>query len=137
MAFGDEIFSIDCKQGGSITVDSSGFSYNESTGAFSIVFQVNNCIDEHGMSIDGTSTISGSFTLSETTAQLSANSTINASVSESGNSHNLNCNGSINGTYDFSTEVFDGNTGLNCSDSGSLKQDFIELLMIGPLSIMP
>lgn len=138
MAFGDEIFSLDCKQGGSITVDSSGFSYDESTGDFSIVFQGNNCIDEHGLSINGTFTISGSFIpLSETTAQLSANSTINVSLSESGNSRNLNCNGSINGTYNFSTEVFDGNTGLDCSGSGSFKQSFIELLMIGPLSIIP
>lgn len=138
MAFGDEIFSLDCEQGGTITVDSSGFSYDESTGDFSIVFQLNNCIDEEGMSIDGTSTISGSFIpLSGTTAQLSANSTIHVSLSESVNSRNLNCNGSINGTYDFSTEVFDGNTDLNCSGSGSFKKSFINLLMQGPVSMMP
>lgn len=87
------------------------------------------------MSIDGTFTISGSFIpLSETTAQLSANSTIDVSLSESGNSRNLNCNGSINGTYDFSTEVFDGNTGFNCSGSGSFNRNFIDLLIKGPLS---
>lgn len=135
IASGEVIFSMDCDNGGNITVDSNEFSYNESSGEFSILFHFNNC----GL-VNGTSSISGTFIPSnQTMASISANYSADITITEDGVSRSINCNGSMTGTYDFSTEAFSvsGSSGVNCSTSGTVKENFIKLLFHGPLSLLP
>lgn len=140
IASGEVIFSMDCDNGGNITVDSNEFSYNESSGEFSILFHFNNCDLVNGDLVNGTSSISGTFIPSnQTMASISANYSADITITEDGVSRSINCNGSMTGTYDFSTEAFSvsGSSGVNCSTSGTVKENFIELLFQGPLSLLP
>lgn len=139
VASGETIFTAPCEQGGSISVDSSGFSYDPSTGAFSITFQVDNCGVDEFMSVNGRTAISGTYRiLSETMAQIEANSEINAEVTDSGKSRSVNCAGRLSGTYNFSDEVFDGDMNItHCSGSGRVGVHFLDLLVAGPIHLIP
>ncbi len=139
VASGETIFTAPCKHGGSISVDSSGFSYNPSTGAFSITFQADNCGVDELMSIHGRTAISGTYSvLSETMAQIEANSEINVMITDSGKSRSVNCSGGLSGTYNFSDEVFDGDMNITvCSGSGRVEVDFLDLLIAGPMHLIP
>lgn len=138
-ASGETIFTAPCEHGGSISVDSSGFSYNPSTGDFSIIFQADNCGVDEFMSINGRTYISGTYrVLSETMAQIEANSEINVEITDSGKSRSVNCSGGLSGTYNFSDEVFDGNMNItNCSGSGRVGVDLFDLLIKGPMHLIP
>lgn len=73
-SYGETVFTQPCPGGGNITVDSSGFSYDPMSGAYSILFQANNCISEDGTKYNGTVYSSGTFVFtSETTADVNIN----------------------------------------------------------------
>lgn len=138
-ASGETLYLSNCEFGGSVTVDSSDFSYNPSRWDFSIIFRFNDCGVE-GETVNGSSTISGHYeTFSETLAQIYVSSELNGTITEDGNSRTFTCNGTISGIYDFSTEVFDGNSNItNCSSSGKkIREGFVGLLMTGPIDMIP
>lgn len=129
-SYGETIFESPCDQGGSITVDSSGFSYNPMSGAYSIIFQANDCVDDMGIKFNGTISSSGTFQLiNDTTADVVVNTTMNATGTVNGSTFNLsNCNGRYEGVYDLSTESLNGSMNINCSASGNMNRNIFELL---------
>ncbi len=91
------------------------------------------------MSVHGTTAISGTYReLSETMAQIEANSEINVEITDSGKSRSVNCSGGLSGTYNFTDEVFDGDMNVtDCSGSGRVGVDFLDLLIAGPMHLIP
>lgn len=134
ISYGETIFEAPCEQGGSITVDSSGFSYDPMSGTYSIIFQANDCVDDMGIKFNGTISSSGTFQfINETTANVDVNTAMNVNVTVNGSAFNVsNCSGRYEGTYDLSTERLSGGMNLNCSASGDMNNIDIVSLLLGP-----
>ncbi len=137
LSYGETIFEAPCENGGSITVDSSGFSYNQATGEYSIVFQINNCKEDEYTEISGTLTSSGLFHF---TAETQAHVVINTSGNVTYRCHSCpdngpitnSCSGHYEGTYDLNNETLDGNYSLHCNGSSNRYEIKLFSLLLGP-----
>jgi hypothetical protein len=85
--------------------------------------------------MNGTINSSGSFVLtSSTSASVDLDTTVDMTLSGDGNQGSIVCTGDTTGTYNLATEVLNGSNTLNCTSSGSVSVDLVDLLL-GPITL--
>ena len=125
--------TIPCSQGGTIVVEDS-FSYDPIFGNFNAEFTFNNCNEGDG-TMSGSIDSSGTFVLtSATNASVDLDTTVDMTLSGGGGQGSIDCTGDTTGTYNLNTEIFTGSNALNCTTSGSVSVDLVDLLL-GPISL--
>jgi hypothetical protein len=111
--------------GGSIAVTGD---YNPVTAAFTANFVETNC-QIGDVTTNGTFTSSGTFLFtSDSTANVSVTYSFQTSELSGGGSLTDSCSGTLIGTYNTSTEFFQGSGTKNCTGSGGGVVSIVDLL---------
>ena len=120
LSYADVInLTFPCVDGGNIVANGS---FIPATGALSLTFTYNSCTNGT-TTISGTGTSSGTLLFNLSGSSANVDLTINSNLTSTGYTFSLNevCTSTRTGTYESSTEMFNGNAARNCTSTNAVQ----------------
>lgn len=120
LSYADVInLTFPCVDGGNISANGS---FVPATGALSLTFTYNGCVNGT-TTISGTGTSNGTVLFNPSGSMANVNLTINSNLNSTGFTFAMNevCTITRIGTYESSTELFNGNAVRNCNSTNNFQ----------------